>query len=262
MSASLRSFELSSALPGVVAAILRTDQLRFFVDHIFLKEPGSLLQTAYHQDAPYFPFDGEQAAVCWVPVDAVTKENGAMRYVRGSHRWREHSPTTLITADRTHGSRAPLLPEIDAQHFDVLSWDADPGDTIIHHPRTVHGSTGNVSTNKRRLAASIRYCGDDVRWATKPTNVPNRALAEMWEVSRRMNELKMLASTASYFGRRALRSAGAVPAGTYSTEYAMAPHWCYAEMQDGESLDARDCSRCAFPVVWPPPLVAIAKAHL
>merc|ERR1740117_525839 len=102
------------------------------MDHIFLKEPGSLLRTAFHQDAPYFPLEGEDIAVCWVPVDAVTRENGAMSYVRGSHRWREYKPTTLITNDPTHENDAPLLPDISSHldEYDVISFAAEPGDVI------------------------------------------------------------------------------------------------------------------------------------
>eukprot|EP00665_Eupelagonemidae_sp_cell47_P010035 gene10035-6764_t len=54
---------------------------------MFYKERGSLVRTAFHQDASYFSMKGEQIAICWVPVDVVTKASGAMGYVRGSHRW-------------------------------------------------------------------------------------------------------------------------------------------------------------------------------
>jgi ectoine hydroxylase-related dioxygenase (phytanoyl-CoA dioxygenase family) len=34
----------------------------------------------------------------------------------------------------------------------------------VHHARTIHGADGNASTNIRRRAISIRYCGDDARY--------------------------------------------------------------------------------------------------
>ena len=61
--AGLRHFEHHGPLPALVAALLRSSTVRFFMDHLFLKEAGSALRTAFHQDAPYFPFEGEQAAV-------------------------------------------------------------------------------------------------------------------------------------------------------------------------------------------------------
>ena len=33
-------------------------------------------------------------------------------------------------------------------------------------------------------------------------------------------------------------------------DYENAGQWTYFEMQTGESLDARDCSRCAYPLVY------------
>ena len=71
----LKDFEHKSVLPSLVAAVLQEPrELRFYMDHLFLKEPGSRLQTGYHQDAPYFTFDCDsafRAAVCWCPVDKV-----------------------------------------------------------------------------------------------------------------------------------------------------------------------------------------------
>lgn len=244
----LREFELSSSLPGVVAQVIGAHELRFYGDHAFLKEPGSLLQTGFHQDAPYFPFEGELVAVCWVPVDRVTRESGAMRYVRGSHRWREYSPTSLITLDATHETRAPLLPQITDTDFDVVQFNAEPGDVIIHHPRTVHGAGGNTS-ERRRLAVSIRYCGEDVRWVKKATNVPMKRLTKMWAIPR---ETSMVREAAGYLWRRLLRSMRLAPMGTWPDhDYRKGPLWCTMEMQDGDDLGKRDSSRYAYPVVWP-----------
>jgi hypothetical protein len=71
--------------------------------------------------------------------------------------------------------------------------------------------------------------------------------------------------------RKVLRWCGLTPAGAFESDYGVSALWSYEEMRDGESLDARDCARCAFPVVWPHapseslPAVCAAetrKAHL
>ena len=57
-----------------------------------VKEPGSNFRIPMHQDKPYWQMQAdarENVGVCWVPLDKVTKESGPMRYVRGSHRWRD-----------------------------------------------------------------------------------------------------------------------------------------------------------------------------
>lgn len=88
----------------------------------------------------------------------------------------------------------------------------------------MHGSTGNLSLDHRRLAASIRYMGDDVRWRTKKTDASPAT------------------KTVSPAATRANNGKG------YSYRSAVAA--CYAEMQDGEVLGLRECSDVAFPVVW------------
>lgn len=255
----LRDFEFNSSLPSIVGNLLKSKKVRFFMDHIFLKEGGSGLQTAMHQDLPYFPFQGEQCAVCWVPVDSVSASSGGMRYVRSSHLWREFSPTTLITNERTHDSPVPMLPSnIFEKHengrplYDVVQFDAEPGDVIIHHPRTVHGSSGNVSAS-RRLAASIRYVGDDIRWLSKPTVVPLNVIKSMWQTERETptSFFERISFIGKYFGRRALRRLGVFQAGHwYEDDYRNAYLWATLEMRDGAPLNATDSSRLAFPVVW------------
>jgi hypothetical protein len=254
----LRDFEFNSSLPSIAGNLLRTKELRFFLDHIFLKEGGSGLQTAMHQDLPYFPFQGDQCAVCWVPVDSVSASSGGMRYVRSSHHWREYSPNSLITNERTHDSPVPMLPsnifdsdENGTPIYDVIQFDAEPGDVIIHHPRTVHGSSGNIS-KKRRLAASIRYVGDDIRWLSKPTVVPIDVLKTMWRTEREMPSLfGKMTMVGRYFARRTLRKIGLFEAGHwFEHDYRNSYHWATLEMRDGDPLDAIDSSKLAFPVVW------------
>lgn len=174
----LRRFVTTIPLPEVVAQLLQTDRLKFHNDHLFYKESGSLVRTAFHQDASYFAMRGEQVAICWVPVDVVTKASGAMGYVRGSHRWPDaqgrpgvvFQPKNLVTEQRTQPliemmpKGMPELPDIEGNEakYDVVYFDASPGDVIIHHMKTVHGSAGNTSAERHRRAASIRYIGDDV----------------------------------------------------------------------------------------------------
>jgi ectoine hydroxylase-related dioxygenase (phytanoyl-CoA dioxygenase family) len=62
-----------------------------------MKEAGSGLRTAFHQDAPYFPFSGLQCAICWVPATIVRADDGRMGYVRGSHKVRACTATVLVT---------------------------------------------------------------------------------------------------------------------------------------------------------------------
>jgi ectoine hydroxylase-related dioxygenase (phytanoyl-CoA dioxygenase family) len=52
--------------------------------------------------------------------------------------------------------------------YDIVHFDVEPGDVIVHHYRTIHGAGGNHSRYQVRRAASLRYCGDDIRFETRP----------------------------------------------------------------------------------------------
>ena len=80
-----RDFALCSPLPEIVASILRSDEIRLYEDSVLVKEPGTQEKTGFHQDMSYFHLDGDLVCTTWVPLDVVTAETGAVRFVVGSH---------------------------------------------------------------------------------------------------------------------------------------------------------------------------------
>lgn len=166
----LKQMCLNGALPDIAGALLQSNQVNFLGDQIFVKEPQTREKTAFHQDAPYFEIEGEQCCVLWIPVDPVTIKNGGMRYVRGSHKGQMYAPNLFISEARMPGSEGDLCPEIDANpdKFDIVAFDVEPGDILVHHYKTIHGAGGNLSRYQVRRAASVRYCGDDIRFRSRP----------------------------------------------------------------------------------------------
>ncbi|MEZ5229295.1 MAG: phytanoyl-CoA dioxygenase family protein [Acidimicrobiales bacterium] len=77
----------STARSAIAARLTDSTTINLYSDQLFLKEPGSGVRTPWHQDQPYWLLQGTKVAVCWVPVDTVRLDSGAMGYVRGSHRW-------------------------------------------------------------------------------------------------------------------------------------------------------------------------------
>jgi len=177
---ALRAHHSQGPLPQIVAALTNSSKVVLYSDQLFLKEPGSRVRTPWHQDKPYWLMDGEKVAVCWVPVDVVTVDSGAMGYVVGSHRWGSlFKPSDFLTSTGTYPKVGGIdyddladLPPIDANpdDYDVRRYEAGPGDVIVHHWMTLHGSTGNVSTGSLRRAASIRYAGDDVTFLRRQSS--------------------------------------------------------------------------------------------
>lgn len=164
-----------SPLPGLAAELFRADKINLMIDQVFKKEPGSRTRTAFHQDEPYFHCEGEQCASFWVPAERVGAENGMMGYVPGSHRWKTYQPNLVVSPVPIPGSEGERLPDIEAEEerYGVVYCEAEPGDVIVHHYRTVHGSTGNTSRDRSRRAAAVRYAGDDIRYRLKPAAPPD-----------------------------------------------------------------------------------------
>jgi hypothetical protein len=166
----LADFALYGDLPLAASSLLGADGVRFYDDQLFVKEPGAADRAAFHQDMPYFNLDGSSGCVFWIPLDPVRKGSGAMAYVPGSHRWEDKfNPNIFISRMAFPGSEGVDLPDIDADPdaFGVVYGEADPGDVIVHHFLTVHGSEGNTGSQISR-AFSLRYCDAELRYRKRP----------------------------------------------------------------------------------------------
>ncbi len=166
----VREVAFDSALPPLVADLLDTTYLNFWEDTTFAKGPRSRQKTAFHQDLAYFQITGAHCVIVWIPLDPANTENGVVEYVRGSHKWGEvYAPNVFVSQTPFASSPEKRCPDIEGNRdqYDIVSFDVEPGDVIIHHVLTVHGAGGNMSDRWRR-AMSFRYCGDQVRYFDRP----------------------------------------------------------------------------------------------
>jgi len=165
-------FACASALPALVARLLRATKLNLWEDSLLVKEPHSREHTAWHQDLGYFHVTGEQLCTTWVPLDAVDAASGAMRFARGSHRWPDlYRPNLFVSTQPIPRTEGAVVPDVDALaaagEIELLAWDLALGDVSVHHARTLHAAGAN-STERWRRAVSVRYCGDDARYRLRP----------------------------------------------------------------------------------------------
>lgn len=162
-----RALALISPLVEISAKLLKTQKLNLYEDSVLVKEPSTLEKTAFHQDISYFHAEGHQICTTWLPLDPVTLESGGLKFIRGSHLWKaKYRPNFFITDLAMPGTEGDDVPNFhkDKRNQEILSFDTEPGDITVHHARTIHGADGNSSSNIRRRAISIRYCGDDARY--------------------------------------------------------------------------------------------------
>jgi ectoine hydroxylase-related dioxygenase (phytanoyl-CoA dioxygenase family) len=171
-----RRLAFESPLADVAGQLMASEQVRFFHEHVLVKEPGATERTPWHHDQPYYCIDGDQNVSLWVALDPVPAGTG-MRFVAGSHRWnRWFVPRRFANHESysTASDRFEMVPDIDAEiargEHRVVSFDVEPGDVVAFHYRTLHDAPGNHLPTRRR-AVSYRWVGDDATYATRPWTV-------------------------------------------------------------------------------------------
>ena len=163
-----REVILASRVAEVAAALMRSDSVQVFHDHVLVKEPGTTKATPWHQDGPYYFVEGRQTVSFWSPLDPVTK--ASLRCVAGSHLWpRPVLPTRWLSEENFYPDADAYMPvpDPDAEGMEIREWPMEPGDAVAFHYGTLHGARGNETTQRRR-AFSLRLVGDDARYVERP----------------------------------------------------------------------------------------------
>ena len=136
-----------------VARQLLGPQAAFSGDHTIFKPVHKGGPTPWHQDEAFREpgFEYEEISI-WIALTDSTIENGAMGYIPGSHL------LGVLPHRLNGGSKQANTIECYAG-FDPQTAAVCPipaGAMIIHHGRTIHGSSGN-KTNSPRLAYILQY---------------------------------------------------------------------------------------------------------
>lgn len=163
---------LTGALPQIAGELMRTAMPRFFHEHVLVKEPGTATPTPWHHDDPYYGIDGMDNVSLWIPLDPVPTSI-ALRCIRGSHQLSQRFIPNRFVDDSPYAQVAEGFelfpsPETLESFGDTIVCDAQPGDIVAFHFRTLHSAPATTGHPTSRRIVSFRYVGDDVRWATRP----------------------------------------------------------------------------------------------
>jgi hypothetical protein len=128
-----------------IARQLLGNEARCFFDLSIVKMPRIGAPTPWHQDEAFRDPNFEYNEVTiWVALQDVTLQNGCLQFVPGSHKGpvREHysvnhDPTSQALETANNFSNAEVSCELPCSGC------------TIHHPRTLHRSTPNVSDAAR-----------------------------------------------------------------------------------------------------------------
>lgn len=143
----------------LVEAVIGPDIL-VWTTHLYPKEPGDGRFISWHQDSAHWGLDSDQIVTVWLALTPVTRENGAMQMLPGSHTGGpvEHRDTDDANNILTRGQT--IDHEIDESQ--ALWVTLEPGEVSLHHVDIWHASPPNT-TAARRVGVALRYITPSAR---------------------------------------------------------------------------------------------------
>ena len=171
--------ELAGATAPTARALMGSQTVRLYHDHLLVKEAGTRQPTPWHQDQPYYDVDGRDVISMWLPVDAVPRAS-TLEFVAGTHLGPWLMPRTFMQHEAKWFPEGALadVPDVQANRdaFPIIGWELQPGDAVFFHALTLHASQGAAGL---RRVVSIRFLGDDARHIERPWRcsppIPNDA---------------------------------------------------------------------------------------
>ncbi len=124
---------------------------------VMTKYPSYSSDTLWHQDIRFWAFEPPHLVNCWLALGTEREENGGLRVIPGSHRWKL-DPERLDQGcflDPRHPENAAA---IDAS----IQLDLEPGDALFFHAGLFHAATRN-RTDSVKLSLVYSYHGAGTR---------------------------------------------------------------------------------------------------
>ncbi len=145
VSPILDAMSKSEAMLGVLRHLIGPD-IYLFHSKLMMKAAHDGTFTPWHQDWGYWQYGSKRPTHIngMLAIDAADAENGAIRFVDGSH--------TLGAVDHRHFESTSFSIGLDGGIEDRTSTmvEMQPGDVIFFGPLVIHGSGPNRSARDRR----------------------------------------------------------------------------------------------------------------
>ncbi len=159
--------------PDVLAGVERIIGRDVFSIHTMLinKPPHVDGRHPLHQDLLYFPFrPADKIVATWTALEPVTRENGCLVAVPGSHRGEllRHENPDWEYLNTAYFGAVGVGASTERVHLEM-----DPGDTVFFHPILIHGSGRNTTEGFRR-AISAHYGSLECTWDWSVKGILNR----------------------------------------------------------------------------------------
>jgi len=126
---------------------------------IFAKPNKTGKKVPFHQDNFYWNIKNEKAANIWIALNKVDKNNGGLIYYKGSHQLGLKAHSLSKVPGTSQEIKAITLKKINLKQVQPK---LNPGDCIVHHCNTIHGSKANKS-NRDRLCIALRFVSKNAK---------------------------------------------------------------------------------------------------
>ena len=127
-----------------IAALMGSDCVEIHHTTLHAKAPTGGAPFPMHQDVPFYPHADGRYIDALVHIDRADEQSGCIKFLAGSHKL---GKLQHITGPDT----SPYLPTDRFRLADAVAVEANPGDVVVFHLYTVHGSAVNQSGRWRRL---------------------------------------------------------------------------------------------------------------
>lgn len=130
---------------AIAADLIGCEKVRLFHDHLIVKPPHGGSTIPWHRDLPNLPVAEPRAVSCWLALDDVTPESGAMRFMPGGHK-------EPMTRSLDFLNEAKVWGECEQEAVPV---GVAAGSAIFHHCLSWHMSPPNTTAGWRRAYITI-----------------------------------------------------------------------------------------------------------
>ena len=142
----MRMYESSGLIDYVSSLLDQDSEIRGA--ELFAKPARIGLPSPWHQDNFYWCLERGDAVTIWIACAPVGPLNGGLSYLAGSHKLGtlDHEDSNAPGSSQT--IRSDLLEKALLNH-DQVTHHLSPGEFLVHHSNTIHGSADNHSAFPR-----------------------------------------------------------------------------------------------------------------
>jgi ectoine hydroxylase-related dioxygenase (phytanoyl-CoA dioxygenase family) len=177
----VREFVFGERLARIATDLMQTEGVRMYHDQALYKEAGGGF-TPWHVDQHYWPMTTEKSVTAWIPLHAVSIENGTLSFSVGSQRIR--AGRELDISDE---SERKIQENLKLANLPIDETPYDLGEVSFHLGYTFHRAGPNTLP-KAREVMTIIYLDRDMRLC-QPKNKSQQIDWDTWCPGAKVGEI-------------------------------------------------------------------------